>query len=95
VIYMRNDPAVLRVIGIGYQPVDWSWRNGRIAHDGSLVPKKWGSVYPIGTVGHPAKFRLTLSFKQKIEGYKADIERDDPEGTAFYMVLKNAEIRYM
>lgn len=93
-IFMRNDPTVLGVIG--FEPMDWSWRNGRIAHDGgSLVPKDWGTAYPIGTVSCPAKFRLPLSFKQKIEEYKADVERDDPEGAAFYMVLKNAEIEYI
>lgn len=83
-ICVRNDPAVLRVVG--YQPVSWSWTNG--------TPKKWGTVYPIGTVSHPATLRLPHSFKHKIEDYNSDIERDDPEGTAFYIVLKNAEIIY-
>jgi hypothetical protein len=91
-IYVRNDPTVIRVIG--FLPVDWSWTNGTIDEDGSLIPKNWGTAYPIGTVSRPAKFRLPLHFKQKIEEYKAGIERDDPEGTAFYRVLKNAVIEY-
>jgi hypothetical protein len=92
-IVIKNDQTRLRQLN--WNPIVWSWTNGTINENGILIPKKWGSEYPIGTVRNPAKFRLPAIFKEKIEKYCEDIDHDDPDGTALCMVLKNAEFDWL
>lgn len=90
-VALINNPAVYKVVECA--PIQWSWNNSTIGNDGALVPKKWGSVYPV-VIPTP---RLTLNarFRPQLEAYIAEIARDDPGGTAFSRILEEADIRYV
>ena len=88
-VALLNNPYKL----IECVPIQWSWRNSHMTDNGNLIPKMWGNVYPIGV--HPARLTLNAIFRPQIEDYRAEIEREDPGGTAFSRILDTAEIRYI
>ncbi len=86
-----NDPAVLKIIDC--LPITFNWSNTNY-NGGILVPKNWGSKYPISSRTFPVKFILNSRFKPQIENYQEQIAKEDPNGTAFSILLKNAEFEY-
>ncbi len=60
-----------------------------------LVPKKWGNTYAISSLTNPIQLVLNSRFKSQIEAYQAQIAEEDPDGTAFSILLKNANISYI
>jgi hypothetical protein len=88
-----NDPANLKIMEC--LPITFNWNNSTYNNSMELVPKKWGSKYLISSLTNPVKFILNSRYKQQIEDYHKQIKEEDPEGTAFSVLLKNAEITYI
>jgi hypothetical protein len=90
-VALINNPAVYKVVECA--PIQWSWNNSTISSDGSLVPKKWGDVYPI--VVPTPRMTLNARFRPQIAAYITEMTHDDPGGTAFSRILEEADIRYV
>jgi hypothetical protein len=88
-----NDPSVLKIIEC--LPIKFNWNNTSYNSNMELVPKKWGSKYPISSLTDPIKMIINSRFKEQIENYQIQIKEQDPDGTAFAVLLKNAEITYI
>ena len=89
---IMNDPTILKIIEC--LPITFNWTNSTYNRNMSLVPKNWGTRYPISSTILPVKFILNSRFKPQIEKYQEQIAEEDPNGTAFSILLKNAEIDY-
>jgi hypothetical protein len=89
---IMNDPAILKIVEC--LPISFNWTNTNYNKNMELVPKKWGSKYPLSSHTLPVKFILNSRFKPQIERYQTQIAEEDPDGTAFSILLKNAEIDY-
>jgi len=87
-----NTPSVLKIIDC--VPIRFNWNNSSYANDMTLIPKKWGTEYPISSVEIPIKCILNSRFKPMIEEYQKQISEEDPRGTAFSILLENADISY-
>jgi hypothetical protein len=59
-----------------------------------LIPKNWGTKYKISSYNNPIKFILNSRFKPQIEEYIRVVSEQDIDGTAFSLILKNADISY-
>jgi hypothetical protein len=88
-----NRPDTLKIVEC--LPVEHDWNNTGYSVDGNIVPKKWGSIYPIFSKSHHIKFILNSRFKPQIEQYLRILDEEgDAEGTALAVLLRNAEITY-
>lgn len=89
---LRNDSSIFKILSCS--PITYNWNNSYY-RDNSLVPKVWGEEYPISSFTHPVGFILHSRFRPQIENYIQQIENEDPFGTTFYILLKNAVIEYI
>jgi hypothetical protein len=81
-----NDPSVLKIVEC--LPIHFNWANSTYNK-----PKNWGTTYEITKT--PIRFVLNSRFKSQIEEYERQVARDDPDGTAFSVLLKTATIDYI
>lgn len=87
-----NTPGIFKIIDCS--PIEYNWKNTNYDNNGEMIPKSWGTTYPITTLGLPVKMNLHQRFKPLIENYIEFISNEEPESTAFSVMLKNAEITY-
>ena len=93
-IALMNDDSVIKIVDC--KPLQYNWTNSKynnVFGSFSLVPKKWGT-YEISTMSRPVKIRLNRRFQSQIEEYQKRVEEEDLRGTAFSVLLENAEISY-
>lgn len=76
-------------------PIDYNWANSTYNNNMELIPKKWGTKYPISSQLLPIKLILNSRYKEQIESYKKQIAEEDPKGSAFSILLENANIKYI
>ncbi len=88
-----NDPSILKLVECA--PIAFNWTNANYNNDMKLVPKKWGNIYTISSLTKPIQMILNSRFKPQIEAYLAQVAEEDPDGTAFSILLKNANITYI
>lgn len=88
---MNND---LNLKLIECLPIRYNWANASYNNDMSIVPKNWGTVYSIHTRILPIQMHLHERFRDQIEAYKQKIQDEDPDGTAFSLLLDNATVTY-
>jgi hypothetical protein len=88
-----NDPSILNLVDC--TPIQFNWTNANYNTNMKLVPKKWGNIYTISSLTKPIQLILNIRFKPQIEAYQEQIAEEDPEGTAFSILLKNANIQYV
>jgi hypothetical protein len=74
-------------------PIRFNWTNTSY-NNVSVVPKNWGSIYPIHLHLTPVKMNLHIRFQKQIKQYMQQMEEEDPNGTAFSLLLQNAHITY-
>lgn len=89
---IRTDPSVLKILEC--HPIRLNWKNSWYTQDMNIIPKNWGTAYPLSSLEKPVKFILNSRFKPMIEAYQKQIAEEDPRGTAFSVLLENAEISY-
>ena len=88
-----NDPSLIKIVEC--KPLQYKWSNSRYTDNGErFIPKNWGTVYPLHSLAQPVKFAIHSRFRPQIEAYIALMEEEDPQGTAFSVLLNNAEITY-
>jgi len=87
-----NDPSTLKIIDC--MPINFNWTNTNYNDNLQLIPKNWGTKYKISSASLPIKLILNSRFKQQIEDYQKQVLEEDPYGTAFSVLLKNADISY-
>jgi hypothetical protein len=92
-IALINDTNVYKIIEC--EKLKNDWRNSDYNDDGQIIPKNWGQQYPIFTKQFPAKLTINIRFKENLEKYVRDMKQEDPNGTAFAVLLENAEITYI
>lgn len=85
-----NDPSILKIIEC--LPITFNWSNTTYNNTNELVPKNWGTTYKVTTA--PIRFVLNSRYKPQIEEYEKQVEKEDPMGTAFSVLLKTARIEY-
>jgi hypothetical protein len=88
-----NDPSILNLVDC--TPIQFNWTNANYNTNMKLVPKMWGNIYTISSLTKPIQLILNIRFKPQIEAYQEQIAEEDPEGTAFSILLKNANIQYV
>ncbi len=88
-----NDPSILKITECKLIKRDWV--NVNYTENMNLIPKRWGTQYPISSTVLPMRFVLNRQFQAQIEAYKKEIAEDDPRGTAFSVILENAIIDYI
>lgn len=86
-----NEPSLLHMLEC--KPLIFNWTNTNYVN-GELRPKQWGTQYPISSLTKPIHMKLHIRFKQMIESYQVYIEKEEPQGTAFSVLLENADILY-
>lgn len=89
---IRNDPEMLSVIHC--LPIQYNWTNSTYTNTMDYIPKNWGKMYPISSKTLPIRFHVNIRYKSQIEEYIRKDEAEDPKGTAFAVLLENAEISY-
>lgn len=89
-IAVINDPALLKIVEC--LPIKYNWANSKYNNEGELIPKNWGTTYPVSTTRY--KMQLHSRYKPQIDAYVEKIAKEDPDGTAFSLMLKNANITY-
>lgn len=87
-----NDPTLLKLINC--IPIQYNWTNSTYTNDMNLVPKKWGTLFPITTYVLPVHLELNSRFKSQIQAYINRVKEEDPLSTAFSHLLENAVISY-
>ncbi len=90
-VALINDPSIYSVIEC--KPLKIDWKNTNYIND-CLVPKQWGNTYSISSKHLPIELDLHERFRGKIERYIETLERNEPFGTAFSILLDNAKIKY-
>ena len=88
-----NTTSILKIVEC--LPIEYNWINTNITSNMEIIPKKWGAKYKISTYKKPITLILNSRFKQQIENYIKQISEEDPDGTAFSLLLKNANITYI
>lgn len=89
---IRNDPTILQLISC--EPLQHNWRNSYYSMtNDTIIPKNWGTLYPIYNEKH-VQFFIPKRYEQMIELYKKQVEEEDTNGTALYLLLKNGKITY-
>ena len=88
-----NDPNILDIVEC--EPIIFNWNNSTYNNNNALVPKKWGSVYPIHSQTHPISLIINSRFQPQIENYIRRVSDEDSRGTAFSILLENANITYV
>jgi hypothetical protein len=89
---IKNDPSILKIIEC--DKFKYSWMNSKYTNDLKIIPKNWGTKYPISALTKPVKFILNNRFRPQIENYVNMITEEEPRGTAFSILLENANITY-
>lgn len=87
-----NDPSIIKLVDC--LPIQYNWSNSTYNNNYEFVPKKWGTAYPLYTKQYPIEFHIHSRFRPQIESYKQIMEESDMLGTAFSVILENAEITY-
>ena len=87
-----NEPSVLKIVECS--PIEYNWTNSYYNNNMELIPKNWGTKYKISSYNNPIKFILNSRFKPQIEEYIRVVSEQDIDGTAFSLILKNADISY-
>jgi hypothetical protein len=88
-----NNPSILKIVEC--LPIHFDWANSKYSNTMNLIPKKWGKTYTISTDINPIRMILNHRFQSQIEEYKKQVADEDPDGTAFSILLKNAIITYI
>lgn len=78
---------------ISCDPIQFNWNNMRYIEN-TILPKTWGSTYPLSPLTIPIKFTLNSRFKPQIEAYIENVDGENYDGTSFVIMLKNSEINY-
>lgn len=86
-----NDPSIYSVRCC--DRLEFNWKNTNYNNNG-LVPKQWGSKYPISSQTIPIELDIHERFRDKIDKYIEMMHRNEPYGTAFSILLDNAHIKY-
>lgn len=73
-------------------PIQFNWTNS--TYNETIVPKNWGTVYPIHTRSLPIHISLHSRFRDQIERYVDTVREEDPYGTGLSVLLDNATISY-
>ena len=90
-----NDPSILKIVECN--PIQHNWKNSKYMNNDptkELIPKYWGTVYPLTIQHSPLRMLLNSRYRTQIEDYKKYITKEDPGSTALSLVLENAEIDY-
>jgi hypothetical protein len=89
-----SDPTILKIIDFS----EYKNNSKNIVYNSNnnsiLMPKNWGINYPISCKSKPVKMVLNIRFKPQIKEYIKYVEKENPNGTVFYIILKNAKIKY-
>lgn len=89
-VALINDSTLYSIIDSN-KPT-WDWENSYYNNnDDTIIPKKWGTTYPISTQN--IKLKINLKYKLMIEKYLENDE--DPNGNTFQIILQNAAIEYI
>jgi hypothetical protein len=80
---IRNDPSILKIVSC--LPLTYDWTNS--------IPKQWGNTYKLFSELFPVKLELNIKYKSILETYQKEMT-EDPFGTTFSILLKNANIIY-
>ena len=89
---IKNDPSILKIVECN--PIRHSWKNSKYMNNDptkELIPKCWGTVYPLTIKSSPLRMLLNSRYRTQIEGY---IVKEDPGSTALSLILENAKIDY-
>lgn len=89
---IMNDINILKIVNC--IPIRFNWNNSSYNKDMIIIPKQWGTEYPISSIKIPVTFILNRRYKPMIETYRKQIEDEDPRGTAFSILLENAKVIY-
>lgn len=91
-IAIRMDSSILKIVECN--PIQMNWINSKYLNN-TIIPKQWGSLYPITTTKAPVKIIINKHFKEQIEKYQTDMAEEEPQGTTFSILLENADIQYL
>jgi hypothetical protein len=87
---IMNDPRILNIVEC--KPLRYNWTNS--SYNETLIPKNWGTTYPVSTIIKPVTIVLNSRFKEQIDAYIKYVYEEDRGGTAFSLLLENANIIY-
>ncbi len=87
-----NDPSILKIISCS--PIKFNWSNSTYTNNLEIIPKNWGTHYPIYSHTYKIKLNLHARFRSMIESYVGQVNEEDPHGTALSVLLDNASISY-
>ncbi len=87
---IQNDPVVIQLVET--VPIQMDWSPARIRGE-TIVPKHWGCTYPVQPI-QPAQISLHVTTQRTLQTYQAIMEKEDPDGSAFSILLKRATIVY-
>ncbi len=59
-----------------------------------MIPKRWGTQYPISTDQRPATVVLHQRFEEQLTTYLAVNATEDPSGTTFQRFFETATVQY-
>jgi hypothetical protein len=90
---IQSDSSILKIIDCSPNQLDW--KNSRYTQNNTFIPKHWGSAYSISTLENPVRFILNSRFKPMIDDYQKQVAEEDPRGTAFSLLLENANSMYI
>ena len=89
-----NDPSILKIIKTEPYNIN-SWSNTVYNSNNNITAlKKWGEKYIISTIIKPVIFVINSRFKSQIYAYLLKIKKENPNGTAFSVMLENAIIHF-
>lgn len=89
---IHNDPSILKLISC--EPLQRNWTNSYYSRkNGMLIPKDWGTIYPVYTE-KSIQFIIPKRYEIMLETYKTQVQEQDTNGTALYLLLKNGKITY-
>lgn len=89
---LRNDSTLLRFIECS--PLQATWRNATVDDTQTVIPKRWGTRYPISTDLLPATCHLNRRFEAQIQIVLDVNQNEDPGGTACIRFLEAATLYY-
>jgi hypothetical protein len=89
-VAIRNHPTLLKFVES--KPLRFDWRSTTIDDTDQLIPKRWGTEYPIATDMFPATLILSRRFESQLNIYRMKQSVEDPGGTTFLRLLNTAEI---
>lgn len=91
-VAIKNEPGLLKLVECG--PVQRDWINAPLGPGETILPKIWGTRYPLKPGRRPIRFYLNRRFESMIEEYKSRAEEEGLGGTAFSILLGFANVSY-